>query len=255
MLTHAAYHFYSSLQRVIDQWQVSHALCNFGRKKRGVCDDIKYTWTNLKFVRLGIARAHGWVELAPTVQTSSSHRSSTWCINTDKILSWDCFFTHLYQSYGPWFTPNFACEQIDRISPNFIYSQISVIRTSINRNYWVIWRRRTVPTFLSIIYCNKTTDYSNFYYPKNSIFRSDSLVLIEEIAIKLPFKIRSLNVTHGDHDFFVPSSLIYTPEWFSKQSDTRLMFTLLRNELLSEKMVSLIKVVCNDCFVWCFLNV
>ena len=31
MLTHAAYHFNSSVQRVIDQSQVSRALCNFGR--------------------------------------------------------------------------------------------------------------------------------------------------------------------------------------------------------------------------------
>ena len=92
------------------------------------------------------------------------------------------------------------------------YSQISVIRTSIIRNYWIIRRRRTVPTFCSIIYCNKTTYYSNFDYPKNSIFRSDSSVPIKEIAIKLPFKIRSPNVTHGDHDFFVWSSSIYTPE-------------------------------------------
>ena len=46
-------------------------------KKRGVRDDINFTWTNLKIVRLGIARTHGWVELAPTVPTSSSHRSST----------------------------------------------------------------------------------------------------------------------------------------------------------------------------------
>ena len=79
-----------------------------------------------------------------------------------------------------------------------IYSQISVIRTLIIRNYWVIQRRRKVPTFFSIIYCNKTTDY-----PKNSIFRSDSSVPIKEIAIKLPFKIRSPNVTQGGHDFFV----------------------------------------------------
>ena len=98
------------------------------------------------------------------------------------------------------------------------YSQISVIRTSIIRNYWVIRRRRTVPIFFSIIYCNKTTNYSNFDYPKKSIFRSDSSVPINEIAIKLPFKIRSPNVTHGDHDFFLWSSSIYTPEWFSKQS-------------------------------------
>ena len=81
------------------------------------------------------------------------------------------------------------------------YSQISVIRTSIIRNYWVIRRRRTVPTFFSIIHCNKTTNYSNFDYPKKSIFRSDSSVPIKEIAIKLPFKIRSPNVTHGDHEF------------------------------------------------------
>ena len=47
-------------------------------------------------------------------------------------LSLDCymsFFTHLYQSYSPWFTPEFrfcsiSCEQIDRISPNFIYAFI-----------------------------------------------------------------------------------------------------------------------------------
>ena len=83
------------------------------------------------------------------------------------------------------------------------YSQISVIRTSIIRNYWVIRRRQTVPIFFSIIYCNKPTNYSNFDYPKNSIFRSDSSVPIKEIAIKLPFEIRSPNVTKGDHDFFV----------------------------------------------------
>ena len=47
------------------------------------------------------------------------------------------------------------------------------------------------PDFFSIIYCNKTTDYSNFDYPKNSIFRTDSSVPIKEIPIKLPFKIRS----------------------------------------------------------------
>ena len=46
-------------------------------KKRGVRDDMKYTLTNLKIVRLGIARTHGLVELAPTVPTSSSHRSLT----------------------------------------------------------------------------------------------------------------------------------------------------------------------------------
>ena len=68
------------------------------------------------------------------------------------------------------------------------------------------------PDFFSIIYCHKTTNYSNFDYPKNSIFRSDSSVPIEEVAIKLPFKIRSPKVTHGDQDLFVWSSSIYTPE-------------------------------------------
>ena len=60
--------------------------------------------------------------------------------------------------------------------------------------------------FFSIIYCNKTNDYSNFD------FRSDSSVPIKEIANKLLFKIPSPNVTYGDHDFFVWSSLINTPE-------------------------------------------
>ena len=39
------------------------------------------------------------------------------------------------------------------------------------------------PNFSFIIFCNKTTYYSNFNYPKNSIFRSDSSVPIKEIAI------------------------------------------------------------------------
>ena len=41
MLTHAAYHFNSSVQRVIDQLQVSFA--TLVEKKRGDRDDIKYT--------------------------------------------------------------------------------------------------------------------------------------------------------------------------------------------------------------------
>ena len=36
-----------------------------------------------------------------------------------------------------------------------MYSQISVIRTSIIRNYWIIRRRWTVPTFFTIIYAIK----------------------------------------------------------------------------------------------------
>ena len=67
---------------------MSRALCKFGRKKRGVRDDIKYTCTNLKVVRLDIARTHGWVELAPMVPTSSSHRSSTVYVNVSMDRSW-----------------------------------------------------------------------------------------------------------------------------------------------------------------------
>ena len=45
----------------------------------------------------------------------------------------------------------------------------------------------------------------------------------------------------------------YTPEWFSKVN-IGLTFTLLhvRDEPLSEKMMSFIKVVCNDGFVLMF---
>ena len=110
---------------------------------------------------------------------------------------------------------------LDLIQPNLLKGRLShkwgVVKNiyffnlpakfSIIRNYWVIRRLRTVLTFFSIICCNKTTYYSNFDYPKNSIFRSDLSVPIKEMAIKLPFKIRSPNVTHGDHDFFVWSSL------------------------------------------------
>ena len=47
-----------------------------------------------------------------------------------QYLGWDwcmSFFEHLYQSYGPLFTPKFcfrsiSWEQMDRISPNFIYA-------------------------------------------------------------------------------------------------------------------------------------
>ena len=40
MLTHAAYHFNSSVARVIDQGQVSRAFASLVEKKRGVRDDI-----------------------------------------------------------------------------------------------------------------------------------------------------------------------------------------------------------------------
>ena len=60
--------------------------------KRDVRDDIEYTWTNLKIVRLGIARTNGWVELAQTVPRSSSQWSST--VYSVKNLS----FIHLEMS-------------------------------------------------------------------------------------------------------------------------------------------------------------
>ena len=47
-------------------------------------------------------------------------------------LAWNCyilFFTHLYHSYGPWFTPKFdfhsiSWKPIDKFSPVFIYGFI-----------------------------------------------------------------------------------------------------------------------------------
>ena len=105
--------------------------------------------------------------------------------------------------FASWSIP---VDHIDLKCSNDLQSNLAY-PNSINRNYWVIRRLRTVPTFFSIIYCNKTTYYSNFEYPKNFIFRSDLSVPIKEMAIKLPFKIRSPNVTHGDYDFFVWSSL------------------------------------------------
>ena len=55
------------------------------------------------------------------------HMHSYW-----QDLGWDCytsFFAHLYHSYGPWFKPKFrfgsiSWEQMDRITPNFIYAFI-----------------------------------------------------------------------------------------------------------------------------------
>ena len=119
------------------------------------------------------------------------------------------FFFYANPNRLGWIQPNLLK---DRLSHKWgvvknIYFFYPPAKFSIIRNYWVIRRLRTVLTFFSIIYCNKTTYYSNFDYPKNSIFRSDLSVPIKEMAIKLPFKIWSPNVTHGDHDFFVWSSL------------------------------------------------
>ena len=54
------------------------------------------------------------------------------CINYWQVLCRDCYtlvFSHLYQSYGPWFTEKFRFRSIilniiDRISPNFIHASI-----------------------------------------------------------------------------------------------------------------------------------
>ena len=131
---------------------------------------------------------------------------------------------------------NSACRSL-RCIPN--YRQISVIWTSIIRNYWVIQRLWTVPTFF-YVYCNKTTDYSNFNYQKNSIFRSDSLFSIKEIAIKLLFKIRSPKC-HAWWSWFLCFVEFDLHTRVIKQTklqqviDTGLTFTLLRDEPLSDK--------------------
>ena len=119
------------------------------------------------------------------------------------------FFFYANPNMLGWIQPNLLKGRLSHkwgVVKNIYFFNLPA-KFSIIRNYWVIRRLRTVLTFFSIIYCNKTTYYSNFDYPKNSIFRSDLSVPIKEMAIKLPFKIRSPNVTHGDHDFFVWSSL------------------------------------------------
>ena len=119
------------------------------------------------------------------------------------------FFFYANPNMLGWIKPNLLKGRLSHkwgVVKNIYFFNLTA-KFSIIRNYWVIRRLRTVLTFFSIIYCNKTTYYSNFDYPKNSIFRSDLSVPIKEMAIKLPFKIRSPNVTHDVHDFFVWSSL------------------------------------------------
>ena len=77
MLAHAAIILTLACEGLLISDRCHVRFATLVEKKRGVCDDIKYTCTNLKIVRLGIARTHGWVEVAPMVPTSSSHRSST----------------------------------------------------------------------------------------------------------------------------------------------------------------------------------
>ena len=77
MLTHAAIILTLACEGLLISDRCHVRFATLVEKNRGVRDDITYTCTNLKIVRLGIARTHGWVELAPMVPTSSSHRSST----------------------------------------------------------------------------------------------------------------------------------------------------------------------------------
>ena len=77
MLTHAAIILTLACEGLLISDRCHVRFATLVEKNRGVRDDIKYTCAKLKIVRLGIARTHGWVELAPMVPTSSSHRSST----------------------------------------------------------------------------------------------------------------------------------------------------------------------------------
>ena len=128
---------------------------------------------------------------------------------TQRVKSVCPFFFYANPNMLGWIQPNLLKGRLSHKwgVVKIIYFFNLPAKFSIIRNYWVIQRLRTVLTFFSIIYCNKTTYYSNFDYPKNSNFRSDLSVPIKEIAIKSPLKIRSPNVTHGEHDFFVWSSL------------------------------------------------
>ena len=92
-------------------------------------------------------------------------------------LSLDCymsFFTHLYQSYSPWFTPEFrfcsiSWEQIDRISPNSIYAFILtrstlgllliIFRTFVPEEWHLIY----VEFRLHLISWLKMTKFPKFY--------------------------------------------------------------------------------------------
>ena len=81
------------------------------------------------------------------------------------------FFAHLYKSYGPWFTPKFhfrsiSWEQMDRISPNFIYAfMLTISRLGL----------------LHFIFCTFVTElwpliYSKILFPLN-ILRTNGQIL------------------------------------------------------------------------------
>ena len=86
------------------------------------------------------------------------------------------FFAHLYQSYGPWFTPKFrfhsiSREQIDWFSPNFIYA---FILTRSNLGLLHLSFHTFVPELWPLIYAkisfplnisrNYLTDYHQILY-------------------------------------------------------------------------------------------
>ena len=91
----------------------------------------------------------------------------------------------------------------------YLYSGKSVIRTSIFQSYHIFWRRVTVSTFFTIIYCKNTTDISNSdtCVLKNFILRRNLSVPIKEIPIEIHWKFEvwaaNIKVTHSDHNFFV----------------------------------------------------
>ena len=75
------------------------------------------------------------------------------------FLHWDCytsFFAYYYQNNGPWFTSKFcfsssSWEQIDRISPNFIYAFIfNLTRSTLGLLYIIFCT--FVPELLPLIY-------------------------------------------------------------------------------------------------------
>ena len=128
------------------------------------------------------------VRLGPTALLSRVKHSTTEplaSLNTVFILN----IRHLYYpQYCKIPTSPFYClmkclQGCDGMA-NTVKSRLSERRLS--ETHWVIRRRWTVPTFFSIIYCNKTTNYSNFDYPKNSIFRSDSSVPLKKLLINYP---------------------------------------------------------------------
>ena len=80
-------------------------------------------------------------------------------------LAWDCYmsvFLHLYQSYGPWFTLKFcfrsiSWDQIDRISPNFIYA-FTLTKSSIGLIHLILFT--FVPELWPLMYVK-------IYFPLN----------------------------------------------------------------------------------------